>query len=93
MLEVTIHTDPIPMPPIPPRPSVFSKRKFFLALTDAEYETFAKIEAQQSARDRRAFAEAVDLNEADADWPTFFGLLNAAYGEARAAEILKEAAI
>jgi hypothetical protein len=77
--------------PAPPR--IFSKRRFFLALTDAEYDTFASIEAQQPARDRRAFAEATELNEGDADWPQFLGLMHATYGEERTAEILGAAAI
>jgi hypothetical protein len=78
--------------PQPARPRIFSKRRFFLALTDAEYDIFAAIEAQQPARDRRAFAEAMELNEGDDDWPQFLGLMHAAYGETRTSEILDAAA-
>jgi hypothetical protein len=94
MVQVVIHQDQVWFPdPVPARPRIFSKRKLFLALTDAEYDTFAGIEAQQSARDRRAFSEVVELNEADADWPQFLGLLQYAYGETRVAEILDAAAL
>jgi hypothetical protein len=79
-------------PPPPPPPRVFSKRRMFLALTDAEYAIFEAIEAQQPARDRRAFAEAADINEADPDFPQFLGLMHAAYGEARTGEILAASA-
>lgn len=79
-------------PPEPP-PRAFSKRRFFLALTDAEYDTFAAIEAQQPARDRRAFAEAAELSESDGDWPQFLTLMHATYGEERTAEILDAAAL
>jgi ethanolamine utilization microcompartment shell protein EutL len=78
------------VPPVQHR--VFSKRRLFLALTDDEYATFAAIEAQQPARDRRAFAEATELDEADADFPQFLALMHHAYGEERAVEILDAAA-
>jgi hypothetical protein len=84
--------EPVPEPS-PPAPRVFSKRKLFLALTDAEYAIFEAIEAQQPARDRRAFAEATELNEGDDDWPQFLGLMHAAYGEERMAAILDAAAL
>ena len=88
----TFPPEPVPESP-EPGPRVFSKRRFFLALTDEEYATFEAIEAQQPARDRRAFAEAAELNEASEDWPQFLALMHATYGEARTAEILDAAAI
>lgn len=89
--HVNVPVDDLPAPVNAPR--VFSKRAFFLALTDEEYATFEAVEAQQSARDRRAFSEATELSEADDDWPQFLVLMHATYGKDRTAEILDAAAL
>lgn len=78
-----------PEPPLPPRR--YSKKALFEAMTDAEYETFESTEAGQSARDRRVFREATELDERDPGFAKVLGLMNAVYGEARAAELLSKA--
>lgn len=76
-----------------PMPARYSKKKLFEAMTDAEYETFEATESGQTAKDRRVFREATELSEADPGFAKVLGLMQAAYGEDRAAELLAAAEI
>ena len=78
---------------LPVPPAVYSKRKLLGAMTDAEYEVFETIEKQQPKRKQRMFKEATELNDADPDFGEFKQLLEFAFPNGRAAELLAAAKI
>lgn len=69
----------------------FSKRVLFGALTDAEYAIWEQVESQQTPRRQRMLREAVELNEADEDYPDLYMAMVAAFGQERADEVLAKA--
>lgn len=69
----------------------YSKRMLFGSLSDAEYAIWEQVEAQQTPRRRRMLQEAVELNESDEDFPDLYIAMVAAYGQARADELLEKA--
>lgn len=75
-----------------PRPArSFSKRLLFGELTDAEYAIWEQVESQQTPRRQRMLREAVELNEADEDYPDLYMAMVAAFGQERADEVLTKA--
>lgn len=72
-------------------PKRYSKKALFEAMTEAEYAKFETYETQQSKREARMFREATELHEADAGFPKVLSLMQAAYGEDRASELLAAA--
>ncbi len=74
-----------------PQPKRYSKKLLFEAMTEAEYAKFESYETQHSKREARMFREATELNEADEGFAKVLGLMQAAYGEDRAAELLAAA--
>jgi len=74
--------------PAPPLTAVHSKARMFAAMTDAEYAVFAAALAQQSLRVRAIFENAAELLADDPLFAQLAAAMAAAYGAARAAEIL-----
>jgi len=77
----------------PVRAQVFSKKKLFEAMSDAEYDTWEQIERQQNKRKARMFREATELNDQDASFKELLAVMTQAYGSPRTVALLAAAAV